>query len=709
MKKMYVLLFTLFLCFLSLPNLTSAETIEEKPVNIKSFLRGEYSGWFNQNSSFSSYSSISKKRYEMNLSKYEEESHVYFGNPSIVTQATKEDTNDKKGSRYRFLGVSLQGEVPYPDAMFPDDKKTTGDVKGRKYFANPMQRRDSIKNASYRPYVNDWNDIDSIRARFLLAGKIYTSEQVNEIWNMWLANIDDKYSRNQDHWSYKNPNWKKRGTENQFSEMSAAKRKQISYIVQPPTEYTHGLVSTWYEISSGRHYYDNFSIVPLNWTIPDSELDNFKAMDLDVKEVVEGHFEIFFTVKNTSDKPLDTNFALPTELQIQVDDNAPFILYSAEHGIEWKPKETKKALLASFQLPYNIADKVQVTAKFNPFEKLDFEEATYKDNSLTEVVAAPEAKICKIAGSGETKNYSVRVCNSWGYDSETGSYYCSSTICEQRSVTLYQEAELEFDKEKQTLLGVWSRNSKGHNSLNVPFAFGAEPSKEEFEIEIKNHNVVGVDKLKRVIRAGRSVQMYGTMNVKMKIMSFNGANEIEAKKNAFLNELTHSLQVHGVDFGSKAVKNNNGNSITKGIVDKDRTKQGDYLSIQKSDIVKTNYGDSSCTRITRYEQEFEIVIPIKTFNESGKQLTAQGDFVNDVSYNVKNAIADFYTNINTRNGIHGLKFTAKMDGKKIDNSFNTQKVCESRSEKFGIQGNIYDDVRSEDVSDLLPKDNEWDY
>lgn len=708
-KKIHFILLIIFsLVILDLINEIQVEA--KSSSEIRDFLKEEYNGFYNIGNDFKTYSVKSGKYYNLNESSLNN-ALLYYGTPQMVTEATYVDSNTYYPSwkNYRYLGVTVDGIIPFAHNNMPEDYDTSGDTATRRYVDYPY-KSSTVVNNSFKPKANTWNHAHKVQVKFLESGKFYSVSEAEGIINLWLEFIDDHYARNHDYYRSHSSAWIERSTDNEWLKMTAEKRRRVAYITQPPTEETYGSMIEWHQFWNGskytnsKHLYDVFDILPLSWS-----KDNFTATKIEGVQIGDT-LNLYFTVKNNSLNEVDTNFALPTSVTVHVD-GIEFGTYQVEeHGIEWEKGESKTAFIGSIEM-FDIDSKtpISVTAKFNPNEKEDFEERIYSDNSLTKVFyKKTTADKCNINGSGEEGVYSVRVCNGWSCDED--GCWCSSTTCENRYVNLQHNVDLTFSESRQELHGMWSSNSKGHNlyQTKVPTATKSDVVNEKWKQKI-NHSIPTVDKLKRVIRAGRGLEMYGTMEIEMTIQSFIGESDLNSKRDKFVNDIIKELENNGVKVDNSTVSNHKGNKSVQAQIDGDRIKIGDYyIEYKEEKMTKQILGDNTCTRITIFTKKYKFTIPVKSKNEGGEQTTYHGDIKDKKTYSVGEGITTFFTNVNTMNGIHGINFSTTLKGKSFDSSFNKEKYCKSKIEKFAIQGNIYDDVRADDVTDKIGEQN-WDF
>lgn len=684
-------LFLVFVCVLLTTNTKDVNAISE--YEFKTHLLDEYRGFFTKNGEFKSL----KTGKNINLSTFSENKDFYYGNSNDVKG------NTKIHGIYTSIGLTSY-EDSFPNRKTPYSVCTTGDIKNRNYILKPFKNKASINNSKYKPKHEEFNNPLLLQKYFIASNKYYSLQKTKDVKREWLENLNDPYAED-DEYDLKQSYFKSLGcftrsdNNNQWDSISATKKDDIIHLIQVPTDYSHGVAIVFHKVYNQKgvylgDYFDQFYIDPLLG-------DNFKATTLNVNEVSSNNYEIHFEVTNASNRYVNTNQALTSLITIEIGGHKQSFEIS-EHGVEWEKGEKKISYFGTIELPPSTPEntKMKVTANFN--NNKIFDEKNYLDNIISSEIKTSSYPICTVSGGTENKDYSVRVCDSW-VTNHKGNTVCASTVCDKRTINLSHDAKVKYNDSKQTLLGVWSRNTKGHTEMtNVPKAYNADIEKEEYFIEINNHVIseLKVDPFRRILRAGRSLEMYSLLEIELSIMSFEGLTDIEARKNNFITHLEDTLKSKGVDLGDGKVTNNNKKDSVKAQLDELRKKKE-----TSTPMATETFGETSCTVIERYTKKYKIFIPIKTKNEGGISTTNQGTFVEDVTYKVQDAISLFYTNINTMNGLHALEFEADVDGSKIGQGVN-QVFCKSTPERFGIQGNIYDDIRTIDVND---EDDDWDF
>lgn len=624
----------------------------------------------------------------------------------------------------RFMGVTQGNRYVFPNRSIPEDVNTWGDPINRKFID---WRNSDIKNGIVSKTKIDvpWNRASHIAGAFLDEGVDMSEADAQILYEKWLDAFDDHYARNHEYYKNKPGSVFKRygDTSNHFLRMSKADRGKLAFIVQPPTEYTYGTFLEWHwyggDTNSGSHLYDSFNINPLL-----SSGINFKATKLDLN-LVGDTVDINFTVKNDSEN--EEKFKEKVKTTLRVFKNGLLIYEDANLEVfqdVWGKDESQTVNLGEINVgSLQDSDEIRVYAEFNTPTRTK-KEKTYTDNAKTTAIKKPKQEMCPFGGSGSTKIYQVRVCGEYrtatdyytNPDGSTYSYtytYCAWTYCDNRTIALRHNVSFYFNEDRQALLGMWSSNTSGHLKYKgkVQDATNADVVNEKWKEKISSNSVPGVSKLKRVIRAGRSLQMYGTIEIDMRIESFVKGT-LDNSQKAFVQALINDLKTVGLEVDSSndagIVTNEQGKDKVPAQVDSSRVKNdGKYIKYSAGGVGEVIYGSNTCLpQVPVYDKSYTFEIPVKTKNTNGKQDTSNGDYKPKLSYDVNSGVADFFTNVNTRNGVHGMKFITTLTGNRIDPGFGATKECDTLPEEFAVQGNIYDDIRTEEVE--VEEDN-WDW
>lgn len=681
---------------------------------------------------------------DLKFGEYNNNGFVSFGYPNQVTSASGQ-LNDRKGSEYRFLGMSNDGYTPVTNFEFPDDIPTDGNTIGRSYVTYPWTKRDNLTN-SFRPGLGVYNLPSRVRFAILekrktdgLLTKNPTDADAQKLIDTWLKGLYDRYQR--DHAYYKRTSkfWARSSsrTSNEFQKMSPSKLRNIAYIAMPPTMYTYGVANTYYKcgsVSASGYCYDVHWIDPIS-THKSPVKPNLVASSVKARATSPIYYEVTFSAKNVANTNLMANVYSQGKYRIGGGawKSLATPMAAVRHGSDWTKNKVNGALMGGIYVPPGtpVGTRIDVEVEINPVRggsrEVDEGSGNYGDNIKRMTLYTEEISMCMTGGAGTSQSYGSPYCSSVGTLPD-GTRYCMSTSCSYSTYTLSNTAMIDYEKTKQTLLGMWSKNRSAHTDKDVPEARDADLKSDQFSIKMggdfaKQLKKMGVEPT-RTIRAGRSVQMYGTIEVELNLSSFNGVSDLESKKNRFMSNIINTLKTQGIQVdGNDAVKNNKGSTRTSVMLDTNRTstkingtvytfgnKPEGYMYKYVSPTTTNTYGSSYCRQIVVTSRTYKFVIPVKSKSDGGKQNTSQGDFVSAKSYNVDDQTADFVTNINNKNGDYGLQFTLGMDRGALDSSFSGSQLCKSSSETFRIDGNIFDDVRSEDQTDEIDEDREnWDF
>lgn len=674
---------------------------------------------------------LNGKTYGITLSNYDDLGLVYYGNPSVVTPATGQK-NDIKGLDSRFFGLTSDGLTPMTNFRFTDDIPTDGDVAGRNYMYGPWE--DSKRYAltyAYRPGEGIYNDEASVAKMVTLQliqnGEYDRGDRVDsyDVIDYWLEGIYDKYQRDHAHWRSTSSYFKRTSTSDQFKPMSKSMLRRINYIAMPPTEYTVGFANNFYtcgSASASGYCYDVFWVN--QFTSPEREqiLPDFKADELQIAKKNVLFYDV--RLKGTLTKESVKNNPVKSYSRYRIGNgswqNVDSPLIDSRHGNTWMKNSSKTELMGSIFIPPNTPEGtlVEVVAEINPRSgvtsgKRGIDEDNVADNKTRITFRTEKIPMCVTGGDGTTKKYEIKRLGSSKYDPNTKTSTTTS-YCEKHTRRINNLATAEYDDKKHTLMGVWSKNTSSHSEKADINAMGSVPSKEEFNVKltgpfVEKLNKLGIKNPKRTIRAGRSVQLYGTIEMELNLRSFDGSADLEAKKNAFLKEVENTIETKGIDVNKSksedVVKNNAGKTRVKAQFDKTRK-----MTTSVGALSTTKFGDASCLQITEYARTYKIVIPVKSLSSGGTQKTNQSTFIDEKAYAVKDKTADFVTGINTKNGLYGVANSFKLDASKMDSGLSNTMWCTSEEEVFRVKGNIFDDVRTEDESDKTDKKSgDWDF
>lgn len=716
--------------------------------DLKIQLKRDHNGWLDE-----FVMAPGRKRLNLAGTHYKSKGTVHYGKVGDVKGVTGQ-SNDKKGGMYRFFGISADGLSPITNEEFPDDLATSGSTGGRNYVSEPWKKGQLTQN--YRMGGGRYNTIVEIQNMFQQSsGKVLTTSQARAKLDGWLDGVVDKYAYRHGFWKKNSSSFNRTDKRDHFRLMTPQKRRSVIYISMPPTNYTNGHVNTIHTCggSVSGYCYDTYHILALadpdrpGGSIAEVTSPDFKAEKLEHTKINTYTYELNFTAKNISGSSVSNS--VPTKFQYKVGNGSWVTQEGVYHGMDWKVNKSNKGLLGNIQIPIGTraGTKVEVRAEINPVEKGKnkryITEETVNNNTIKKTFYTGETSVCNAGGVGTSKKYGISVCNDW-VKGEDGNYSCGSKVCQYTNYSLNNLAEADYKTSKQTLVGAWSRTGD-HNNVTegTPHVEGANVGKDHFDYSFKNGKLNGISdlesyglssrlvestgdlgitkkQLRKVIRAGRAVEMYSTIEVNLSMTSFTGNADLESKKNAFMGELVDTLENKGVNVTSGVLKNHKGDSKVVAKLDKDRrettyggvkyqfsNKSEGYMYKKVGPTKKVSYGEDACARVDVFTKTYKFVIPVTTHNIGGDQVTDQGEFGDD--YEVGDGKDSFYTDINTPNGQHKLAFGFYMKPKALDSKLGNKTYCESPSEMFEVKGNIYDDVRSEEVEIDKDHDDDWDF
>ncbi|WP_172195202.1 Athe_2463 domain-containing protein [Saccharibacillus qingshengii] len=178
----------------------------------------------------------SSEEYALNFPLWQSKGLAVYGGPSDITSAQGQ-SKDSSSAQWRYLGFG-SGKNPYFNIDYPPDAVETNNVSTRKWVAYPEDKwKAGALNSSHEAKQPTW----------------YLESKPSER-SEWLKNIVDKYQGTD-----ANPagNWAK-FTSSWYSTID-------KYFVweQKPGQSYPGMVTGWHTGSSGKDWYDTFSISPL--------------------------------------------------------------------------------------------------------------------------------------------------------------------------------------------------------------------------------------------------------------------------------------------------------------------------------------------------------------------------------------------------------------------------------------------------------------
>lgn len=643
---------------------------------------------------------------------------IYYGDPN---DAAKLQINDYVGTQRRYIGVEYTTYEPTHNPKVSYDICTDGTLLARKVLNRPTDHPNNIPTANN--IINagsaQFNYDIGVKAYYtglenVKSGKVkeLQSKSGREIRKEWSDIIYDKYAdddviamnKQQKHKGcYLRPKY---GASNMHANHIQLKYKDPIdridhfHVTVPPTELTDGQVYEWHNGSN----YDGFRLSYKSNA-------NFKAMKIKTKKIGK-IIEASLLVKNTMSHYVDTGTGIPAEFAVTEDSG--HVMYSGlslKALPKWAPGETREIpLFTNYMLDDKyVGQDLEIYANFNPDQGDAFYENTYSDNSQTKKIKIDGDPANDCDGTciksffGTTKSYGRLETQD---DSDT-------LVCNTYTVTLNNATEVATHKSKYTTLtGVWSGNTHGHDKYKSEInakdvgvkgtlrATGVPKFSGDYVINttIKHHNVPGITKLGRVIRSGRSIEMYSGIHIRITAESFVSYDKAESTISKMYDYMTgksdkNKFVTRGYRDNGGTFKNNLNKEETPAQMDEHREER-----VVKTSKSKTQYGDCGNTP-TKYTVTREYFVPLATKNAGGKQKIKNGEFAPTHEYSVTDAKYTLFTSIDNPDGIYDIFFRNYIDPKLFEGVQNSEEHCDTTPEKFIIQGNLYDDVRTEDKTD----------
>lgn len=649
---------------------------------------------------------------------------IYYGSPS---DAAKLQTNGTVSGDRRYIGVehTMLSATHNPAVNY--DICTDGTLRTRNVIDRPTFNNDLLNTKSNQidPGTKEFNRSDDIELYYTkLANEAPNSKSTKikqladssgtEIRKTWAKMLDDKYKyddmikMNKKHSScYKRDRYSDIHSNHIATEFpNLIDRIDHFHVTVPPTELTDGNAYEWH---MGGRFYDDFDITTRG--------GNFKATKLKVTHIGT-ILEAKFTVQNASGYAIDSKVGIPSRFKLTLPDGTTYPGITPQLVGPWDNGESKTVtLFSNVKIPDQyINQNISVYAEFNPYKGEDYYESTYADNSITTKVKIGVDTISNDFNGTCLKSYISAKSETYGlaqYDDD-GDFL----KCDYYNIYLNSAISVGTQSPKHTTLtGIWSSNSRGHYKYkdeieakdvgvaNTLRATGTPQfsGRNVINNTIKHHNVPGIDKLGRVIRSGRSVEMYSGISLIITTQSF--VSESTAKRNIdkmYDYMLGRTNKNKFVTRGNRVVddtvkgtlKNNLGKEETPAQLDAHRNKE--TVSTTSS---TASYGDSRCGRVYVYTATKEFFVPLATKNAGGKQKTQNGDFAPTHEYSVTNSSYSLFTSIDNPDGVYNLFFRNYIDPTIFEGVRNGEEYCDTTPEKFVIQGNLYDDINTEDMTD----------
>lgn len=647
---------------------------------------------------------------------------VYYGSPSSAGELQE---NEQVHGYWRYLGVEYTRYDVTHNTKVYYDYCTDGTVLARSVIKKPYENKGKLHTdsniISNTKFDNSdlvklyYNEIKNSNSAEVKAFKKKSGSEIRAEWGKLLVDKyaeSDNIKRNQKHSScYKRPNYKTPGmTADHIAYKWPDDSKKINYfhVTVPPTELTDGQAYEWH---NGGSRYDGFRISY-------NKNANFKAVNI-FGTMIANIYSANFGVLNTETHEVDTGKGLPSGYALTYNDVVIHTGESPPAPWVWEGGEVKELLLfTNIQLPLSMLnEKFTLKGKFNLYEEDDFYESTYEDNviemkdELSGDFAGPEFDATCMKGyMGTAKKY----------QNEETVEGTDETVCVDYSVALNHAILVNtLDAKYTTLTGIWSSNSKGHykykkeiaakdiSKANTYRANGGVRFEGKYAISkpiTKTIIVPGITKLGKVIRAGRSVEMYSGIAIQLISESFTSTSAAKSQVNAMYNYMTtgdkfvnRGTRVEGEGSKEYFLKNNKGKEESPAQIDGNR-----QMKVLREKTSTQKFGSDNCKVIYKYQAIKEWFVPIATKNVGGKQATQNGDFDPQNEYNVKTGNYKLHTHVDNVDGVYDMIFRNYVKPSIFDGALSSEdEFCDTTAEKFVIQGNIHDDIRTEDVTDKV--------
>lgn len=644
---------------------------------------------------------------------------IYYGDAS---DASHLQINDMVGSQRRYIGVEFTKVEPTHNPKVSYDYCTDGTLLARRVLYKPTENPGSIPTANnvVKTGSRKFNFDDTVKVYYenldsLKSGKVQQLQRKSgkAIREEWSDLIYDKYAdddvirlnKQQKHKGcYLRPKYGDMHANHiQLKYSNKINRIDHFHVTVPPTELTDGQTYEWHNGSN----YDGFRL-SYKYNA------NFKAVDI-TYTTIGSILDASFEVQNDMSNFVDTGEGIPSEFALRSGGTILFEGRSPQLQPKWNGKEKQETILFTSYMvaPKYINKDMKIYAKFNPDEGDTFYESNYDDNSIT--------KNLKIEGFVPTNTHLTCMKSYFGTTKDYGLLETipgtDTTVCNTYSVTLNDAVEVSTqDADHTTLTGVWSSNSRGHYKYKDEIAskdVGKQDTlratgKPRFSGEnvintkVTNFKVPGISKLGRVIRAGRNVEMYSGIYIRITAQSFSGYSAAESAVNNMYNYMLGKTDKNKfVSKGDRVVgntvkgklKDNKGKTETPAQIDGHRS-----AKVIENTRSKMKFGNCSNTP-TKYTVAKKYYVPLATKNAGGKQTTQNGDFAPTKDYSVTSDSYKLFTSIDNPDGIYNLFFRNYIKPTIFEGVGNPEEYCDTTPEKFIIQGNLYDDVRTEDKTD----------
>lgn len=330
-----------------------------------------------------------------------------------------------------------------------------------------------------------------------------------------------------------------------------------------------------------------------------------------------------------------------------------------------------------------------VNADYNLTTPSPYKDEVYLDNNKTSNSVLIEkyddySGDCEFAGSGKSKTYRDEYYEPPVYDDDgelvrEGYPYCGSS----QTTRAYNHAKIEFintELSSNTYRPDRKGQEYGRGKVSKGKDLDGSPAYDELMAKI------GFNPLYQVIQTGRGMQVKAVIKITGQAEEFSSAAS-KSLVDDFVNDIKRNIYT-----GSTAL-NNEGIEYQKMIVNG---------NIQES-IRTTNksYGDSACTRVTKYTTTFDIRIPILIDKAKGTM------DVHGIEPKPENPRENkYFVYMNTPDGVYQMALRADLTPRLLDVSKSpTRCIVKPNDFKFAVYGTIFDILGTEEIEDPPPY---WD-
>ena len=705
----------------------------EKTTEVFKWLRNYYGTMFDTHT----YSSFNGRKLNVDKSWYRGEKSGW----RIFVYGSTSDVPASQNTRNRYVGYEYTGEDFAENPRFHFDECTMGTILPRTVIHKPYLPSKSSTISTYKKRIQSSNynttsdiklvmqrNLDNAVANLSDAERedlptVYTMEDAYAERMKASDMIYDKYADasmiaiNQKHSSCYVRHKQSAGmSENHIKKRWSDPETRIEYfhIATFPTPYTSGTAYEWN--TAPAKTYDSFRLV--------NDGDDFEAYDLKANRVGTSLSSVYFHVKNIAPRYVNTRSMLPSSFQIYNDTSKLEIASFASTKLgrfmpKWSQHQVKYAMMVdNVDLSNFVNDKFTYSAEFNP--KRTYPEIDYKNNKMEIDDEITNEKINDFVGScyvsyiGEFKTYSVLQVD------KDGNEYCKENFTNLSYAVDMQTVEAKY----RGITAMWSSNTKGHylhrekiaakndsKEGNLIANGGMTVTSGSEKVTKKpvpsNFKVLGLTKLGKVIRSGRALEYNSAVVFVITAQSYTSLLDAQNRARGFYNEMhkTDNMVVRGFNTSPGTNKilmqfNKGTKRNTEAPAMRDTRRKNTVVAGVVENTFSETLGSVECVQIRRYTATVKWTESITTKNAGGKQKIQKGDFTINEDYQIGTNPRQIYTSPDNPDGIYEMAFRYYYNPQKIDAYImEDDENCTTEPDLLVVQGNIYDDVRSNDVTD----------